>query len=115
MLPTYVAVTLLAVAALTFSAGVDFARHPRVAHNMDAVGIPQSWMTPLGVVKALGAAGLLIGFAVPALGVAAGVGVVAFFVAAVGVHLRARHYDLAPAVVFGLLGIAALVLRVVTL
>jgi MFS superfamily sulfate permease-like transporter len=58
---------------------------------------------------ASGAVGLLLGFAVPVLGVAAAIGLVVYFVGAVSAHLRARDTDVAGAVSFLVLVVAALV------
>ena len=82
---------------------------------MAKVGVPDSWITILGVLKAAGALGLLVGTAVPLIGIAAAGGLVLFFVAAIITHLRAHDYSFGLAVVFLLLAGAALVLRVVWL
>ena len=78
---------------------------------MAKVGVSESWLTTLGILKAAGALGLLIGIRVPLIGIAAAVGLVLFFVGAIVTHLRARDYSFGLAVVFLLLAIAALVLR----
>ena len=65
----------------------------------------------LGIIKAAGALGLLVGIVVPVVAMAAAVGTILFFVGAVTIHLRAGDYSFALAVVFGLLAVAALVLR----
>jgi hypothetical protein len=54
---------------------------------------------------------LLVGIAVPQIGIAAAAGLVLFFVGAIITHLRARDYSFGLAVVFLLLAVAALVLR----
>lgn len=61
-------------------------------------------MIPLGIVLASGALGLLIGFAMPALRIAAAIGLVIYYVCAVSAHLRVgdRGFGGAPdAVVAG--------------
>lgn len=73
--------------------------------------MPQSWITILGVLKAAGAIGLLIGIWVPLIGTAAAVGLVLFFIGAIITHLRAHDYSFGLAVVFLLLAVAALVLK----
>lgn len=108
---TYLVVTALAVAANLFAAGADLARHPRIVANMDRAGVPRSWMIPLGIAKAAGGLGLLAGVFVPPIGIAAGVGLVLFFVGAYVTHLRARFYDVTAPIVFLALAVAALVLR----
>ena len=112
MFTAYVAVTLLAAAANAFSATLDFIRYKQILINMARVGVSESWITILGILKAAGALGLLIGIGVPLIGIAAAVGLVLFFVAAIITHLRARDYSFGLAVVFLLLAVAALVLRV---
>jgi hypothetical protein len=54
------------------------------------VQVSQKWMLPLGIVLACGAAGLLVGFALPLLGVLAAVGLVIYFICALAAHLRVR-------------------------
>jgi hypothetical protein len=77
------------------------------------VGVPESWLTNLGLLKAAGAAGLLLGLlGVPLIGPAAATGLVLFFVGAVITHLRARDYSpsLGFPLTYLLLAVAALVL-----
>jgi hypothetical protein len=111
MFTAYVIVTVLAAGANIYAAINDFARAESVFTSMARLGVPESWLPMLGVLKAAGALGLLVGIGIPAIGVAASVGLVLFFVAAIITHLRARDYSLGPAIVFLLLAVAALVLR----
>jgi hypothetical protein len=111
MFIAYVVVTLLAAAANIFSATLDFIHYKQVLINMAKAGVSESWITLLGIVKATGAIGLLVGIGVPLIGTAAAVGLVLFFVGAIITHLRARDYAFGLAVVFLLLAVAALVLR----
>ena len=115
MFTAYVAVTVLAAAANAFSATLDFIRYKQILINMAKVGVSESWITILGILKAAGALGLLIGIGVPLIGIAAAVGLVLFFVAAIITHLRARDYSFGLALVFLLLAVAALVLRLTSL
>ena len=78
---------------------------------MAKAGVPESWMTTLGILKAVGALGLLLGIRVPVIGIAAALGLILFFVGAIITHLRGRDYSLGPAIVFLLLAMAALALR----
>ena len=55
----YIVVTLLAAAANVFSAVCDFVRYKQVSIAMARAGVPESWMTMLGILKAAGALGLL--------------------------------------------------------
>ena len=115
MFTAYIIVTVLAAAANTFSATLDFIRYKQILINMAKVGVSESWITILGILKAAGALGLLIGIGVPLIGIAAAVGLVLFFVAAIITHLRARDYSFGLALVFLLLAVAALVLRLTSL
>ena len=114
MFVTYIVVTILAAAANIFSATLDFIRYKPILINMAKVGVSESWITTLGIVKAAGALGLLIGIGVPAVGIAAAAGLVLFFIAAIITHLRGHDYSFGLAIVFLLLAIAALGVRVVS-
>ena len=115
MFTAYIVVTVLTAAANFFSATLDFIRYKQILINMARVGVSESWITILGILKAAGALGLLVGIGVSLVGMAAAVGLVLFFVAAIITHLRARDYSFGLAVVFLLLAVAALVLRVASL
>ncbi len=65
-------------------------------------------MVPLGALLASAAVGLLAGFAAPALGTAAAIGLVLYFICAVTAHLRVRDRQIGGAVFFLLLAVAAL-------
>ena len=71
MFITYMVVTILAAAANIFSAALDFIRYKPILINMAKVGVAESWITTLGILKGAGALGLLIGVGVPAVGIAA--------------------------------------------
>ncbi len=112
MFIAYIVVTVLAAAANVFSATLDFIRYKQILINMAKVGVSESWLTTLGILKAAGALGLLVGIRVPLIGIAAAIGLVLFFLAAVITHLRAHDHSFGLAVVFLLLAVAALVLQV---
>ena len=91
----YVLVTIVAIAATTFVAIADLVRAEFVLANSARVGVPESWLTTLGLLKAAGAAGLLLGLlGVPLVGPAAAIGLILFFVGAIVTHLRAHNYAL---------------------
>jgi DoxX-like protein len=115
MFTAYIVITLLAAAANIFSATLDFIRYKQILVNMARVGVSESWLTTLGILKAAGALGLLIGICVPLIGIAAAIGLVLFFIAAIITHLRGRDYSFVLATVFPLLAVAALVLRAASL
>ena len=113
MVIAYVCTTIVAIVANAFVAAADFARAPFVVQNSSSVGVPASWLTPLGLLKAAGAAGLLLGLlGVPFIGTAAAGGLVLFFVGAVLTHLRAgdRSASLGFPAGYLLLAAASLVL-----
>jgi hypothetical protein len=114
MFIAYIVVTLLAAAANIFSATLDFIRFKQVLINMAKANVSESWITTLGILKAAGAVGLLVGIGVPLIGIAGATGLVVFFVGAIITHLRTRDYSFGLAVVFLLLAVAALVLRLVS-
>jgi DoxX-like protein len=90
MFTAYVVVAVLAAAANIFIAINAFIHADWILANMTKVGVPRSWLIPLGVLKAAGAVGLLVGIGVPLIGVAAAAGLVLFFVGAVITHIRAH-------------------------
>jgi hypothetical protein len=111
MVAAYIVVTVLAAIANAFSATLDFVRYQKILIAMAKAGVPESWLTTLGMFKAAGALGLLVGIGVPPIGIAAALGLILFFVAAIIIHLRVRDDSFGLAAVFLLLAVAALVLR----
>jgi hypothetical protein len=104
----YVVVTLLASSANGYAAYSSFTGAEFVKATADNIRVPQSWMIPLGALLAAGALGLMIGFVVPLLGTLAAVGLVLYFLGALGAHLRARNYQLGAWAIFLSLAVAAL-------
>jgi hypothetical membrane protein len=111
----YIAITVLTAIANSYAAYLDFSGNEQIIATMGRKGVPRSWTFPLGALKAAGALGLLAGFAVPRLGTAAAVGLVLFFVGAVGAHLRARFYQFANVAVFLTLAVATLTANLIHL
>ena len=115
MFKAYVAVAVLAAGAYGYAAAADFVRPGWIVANMSRLGVPDSWTPYLGVLKGLGALGLVVGIAVPLIGVAAAVGLVLFFVGAVVTAVRARCYEHLPyPSAFLLPALGALVLRLLS-
>lgn len=92
----YVVVTLLAAALAAFSAVSLLRRAAWVAQPLTDYRVPHSWWPWLGASKAAGAVGLLVGLLVPAIGIAAGVGLALYFTGAVITVARARWYSHLP-------------------
>lgn len=112
MSTAYVVVTLFTIVANGGIAVADLRRANFVLANSAEVGVPPSWLPLLATLKAAGAAGLILGLlGFHLVGVAAGIGLVAFFVGAIIAHLRARvFYNLAFPGAFLVLAIASLTL-----
>lgn len=80
------------LAVIVLGDGVLTFRPPRaIAACLDGVGLPRDWRWVLAVVKFLAVAGLLAGFWVPGVGLAAVTGLVVYFLAAAWAHIRARY------------------------
>ena len=111
MFSAYIIATILTAAANIYAAIVDFRRPRWVLDNMTKWGGSHSWLFTLGVLKAVGALGLLVGIDVPLIGLAAAVGLVLFFIGAIAVVRRVRWYSHLPwPAAYLLLGIGSLVL-----
>jgi hypothetical protein len=94
MFIAYASVAIVTIIANAFVAGADFVRAQFVLNNSAAVGVPTSWLTPLGLLKAAGAVGLLLGLlGVPLIDTVAAGGLVLFFAGAVITHFRAGDYS----------------------
>ena len=104
----YLLTTILAALANGFAASLNFAGAESVRLVADRVQVSRGWMVPLGSLLASGAVGLVAGFVVPALGTAAAIGLVVYFLCAVAAHLRVSDRQIGGAVFFLLLAGAAL-------
>jgi uncharacterized membrane protein len=90
MLAASIAVTVVAAIVYGYAAILNLTHHVSVTVFAERLRVPLSWMVPLGLLLGAGAAGLLAGFAVPALGTAAACGLVLYFLCATGAHIRVR-------------------------
>jgi uncharacterized membrane protein YphA (DoxX/SURF4 family) len=82
----------------------------------DRVNVGAQLWRVIGALEVAGAVGLLVGLAVPALGIAAAVGLSLLLIGAVGAHLRANDARNAPpAVLLLLLALALVVFRFLAL
>jgi hypothetical protein len=108
MFAAYVTVTILAsvitgIGALTYLIGHDY---PKA--QLDMKRLPRSWGPRLGTLLAVGAVGLLAGFAVPLVGTLAATGLVLYFIGALAAHLRVGSRKLVGWAVFFVTVVAAL-------
>lgn len=108
----YIVITLLAAVANGYAACLNFVGAESVNAVADRLQVSRKWMIPFGTLLASGAAGLLIGFAVPLLGKAAAIGLILYFVSALSAHIRARDPQVGGAVSFLVLAVAALIANV---
>jgi hypothetical protein len=109
---TYLVITGVAALALCYAASLNFVGAESVKVVADRVHVSQKWMIPFGLLLTAGAAGLLVGFGVPALGMAAAAGLVLYFIAALSAHLRAHDRGVGGAVTFLVLAAAALIANI---
>ncbi|MCC5477090.1 DoxX family protein [Streptomyces sp. NPDC059680] len=91
-----IVVTLLAALMAGFSGAVLLLRAQWIVKALTDYRVPQSWWTLLGVAKAAGAVGLVVGLFEPVIGVLAGIGLVAYFLGAAVTVARARWYSHIP-------------------
>ena len=105
----YAVITILAALACSYAACLNFVSAQSVKVVADKVQISQKWMIPFGTLLAAGAAGLLVGLVVPVLGIAAAIGLIVYFICALGAHIRVRDTGFAGAVSFLVLAVAALI------
>lgn len=110
-----VAVTAVAALLLALSARLKFIRDPDAVAKLSIVGVTTRYLTPLGTLEVLGAAGALIGLAVAPLGIAAAAALVGYFVVAMAVHVF--HDDLkgiGPAALVFVFVTATLITRILS-
>lgn len=111
---TVIVSALLAAAALG-SASAKLSKQPKIVESLTGLGVPMSWLPKLAVAETAGGIGLLVGLRFAGLGIAAAIGLVAYFVGAVITHLRAKDKNIAPPAMFAVLSVAALVLRIASM
>jgi hypothetical protein len=105
---------LLAV-MLLLSASAKLTRNQQIVDGLTGIGVPLSMFPFLAACEIAGAAGLVIGIWWTPLGIAAAIGLVLYFVGAVGAHLRKSDFKGAPnAAVILLASAAALTLRIIS-
>lgn len=108
MFASYLVVTLLAAAFSGSAATANLIGHNYPKAQADSLGVPRSWIRPLGTLLAAGALGLLAGIAVPWLGTLAAAGLVLYFIGAFVAHLRVRDRHLGPWAMYFCLAAGAL-------
>jgi len=109
-------ITPLFAIMVTFSGLGKIRGDPRIVKVIhETVGVPLRYFPLLAACEFAGALGLVLGIWWPPLGVAAGIGLVLYFVGAVVSHLRVGDFKgLGPATFMLVVAAGALALRVLT-
>jgi uncharacterized membrane protein YphA (DoxX/SURF4 family) len=97
----YLVITILLAAIVIFSGIGKIRRDPHIVQVIhEVVGVPLKYFPLLAACECAGALGVVLGIWWPCLGVAAGIGLVLYFVGAVVSHLRvsaiSKALDLPP-------------------
>ena len=117
MFVTVLVLSCLLAAALLFSGSRKIAGGKAVTGEAAHLGVPMRGYRLIGVAEVAAAAGLLIGLAWAALGVAAATGLVLLMSGAVISHIRVGDAAdrWAPAAVLAVLAVVTLLLRIASL
>jgi hypothetical protein len=101
--------TILCILANAFEVAAKAAKAQFVMRNSAEVNVPPHWIPYLATVEAAGVIGLTAGLLGPRLiGLAAAIGLIAFFVGATTAHIRARAFhNIAFPATFLLLAVTA--------
>jgi hypothetical protein len=112
MCTAYVVAIALAALANAFAATLSFVGAASVKATADRLRVSRAWMIPFGLLLSAGAIGLMTGLVIPALGEAAAVGLVFYFVCALAAHIRAHDRNVGGAISFLVLAVVALIAEV---
>jgi hypothetical protein len=108
--------SVLLAALLAYSAVTKLSHEERFVQGYVRVGVPEDKLDYLAIILLAGAAGLVLGLFWAPVGVAATIGVVLYFLAAIASHIRADDTEHLPApLVIGAIAAATLILRLATL
>jgi uncharacterized membrane protein YphA (DoxX/SURF4 family) len=112
----YLVITILLAAMAMFSGIGKVRRDPRIVQAIhEVVGVPLKYFPLLAACEFAGALGVVLGIWWPLLGVAAGIGIVIYFVGASVSHLRVGDVKgIGPAAFMLVVAAAALALRILT-
>lgn len=108
MFSAYLTCTCLAALACAYAVYLNITRASMIVDTADRLNIPQSVMIPFGILLGSAGVALLAGIAVPGLGTAAAAGLVAYFVIALGAHVRAHDFQVTWPLIYLSLATAAL-------
>jgi hypothetical protein len=96
MFVAYTVIAVLLALALLASAAAKLRRVPQLVDGLTGLGVPLGLFPFLAACEIAGAGGLVIGLWYTPLGIAAAIGLVLYFVGAVGAHLRGRDFKGIP-------------------
>jgi DoxX-like protein len=108
-------VSVLLALVLLVSAYGKLRQDPGQVQTLTRVGVPRSLMPVLAALEIAAALGLFAGLIWTPLGIAAAAGVIAYFIGAVGSHLRVKDFNVTAPAVLLLAGGVALTLSIATL
>lgn len=109
-----VAASLLAL-VLIGSGRAKLVKDEKVTEGMRKIGVPDDWFPRLSALEIAGALGLVAGIFYRPLGIAASVGIIAYFIGAIITHLRAKDTKGLPApAVLMLVAVAPLAFGIAT-
>ena len=117
MRAAFIALTVLCALMTALSAVLKIRRDPKIVKVIhETVGVPLKFFPHLAVCEIAGALGVIVGIWVPRLGVAAGIGLVIYFIGAVVSHLRVGDFKGIGSAAFMLgLSVSAVALRIATI
>jgi uncharacterized membrane protein YphA (DoxX/SURF4 family) len=116
MFIAYVVIGIPLALLLLVSARAKLTRDQRIVDGIGGLGVPLAMFPFLAYCEIAGGAGLLLGIWYAPLGIAAAVGLVLYFIGAVGAHLRTQDFKGLPTPLAILIfAAAALALRAVSL
>jgi hypothetical protein len=116
MFIAYAVIGILLAAVLVASAVAKLTQNKGIVESLTGVGVPLRMFPFLAACEIAGALGLLIGLWYAPLGIAAAIGLVLYFIGAVGTHLRKRDFKGLPTAAVILVAAAVtLALRALTL
>jgi hypothetical protein len=109
-------VSIVLAAALAYAAVMKLSHRPDVVQSYARVGVPEDRLNHLALILLTGAAGLVVGLLWAPLGIAAAIGVIAYFVLALAAHIRAADLANTPTpAAIELLAVGALALRLASI
>jgi uncharacterized membrane protein YphA (DoxX/SURF4 family) len=112
----YLVITILLAAMAMFSGIGKIRRDSRIVQVIhEVIGVPLKYFPLLAACEIAGALGVVLGIWWPRLGVAAGIGLLLYFVSASVSHLRVGDFKgIGPAVFMLVVAAAALAMRILT-